>query len=95
MIAGFTIWLVIGGVAGWLAGLIMKGRGFGLVGNIVVGVVGAALASWLLPKIGFVLIGGMAAEIVNAVIGAVIVLAIVGVFRKAPKDSVFMGFRPR
>src|SRR5262245_29582372 len=78
-----TVWLVIGAVAGWLAGLIMKGYGFGLMGNIVVGIVGALIAGWLLPKLGFVLIGGIGAAIINAVIGAVILLAVIGFFKKA------------
>ena len=82
-ITALIIWLIIGAVAGWLAGLIMKGYGFGLVGNIVVGIIGALIAGWLLPRIGFVLIGGIAAEIINAVIGAVILLAVIGFFKKA------------
>jgi uncharacterized membrane protein YeaQ/YmgE (transglycosylase-associated protein family) len=52
-IQALIIWLVIGAVAGWLAGQIMKGYGFGLIGNIVVGIVGAFIAGWLLPRIGF------------------------------------------
>ena len=71
-IEDLIIWLVIGGVAGWLAGLLVKGYGLGLVGNIVVGIVGAVIAGWLLPYIGFVLVGGILASILNAVIGAVI-----------------------
>jgi len=51
---GLVIRLVIGAIAGWLAGLIMKGYGFGVLGNIVVGIVGAVIAGWLLPRIGFV-----------------------------------------
>ena len=77
------IWLAIGATAGWLAGLIVRGYGFGLIGNIVVGVVGAFIAGWLLPQIGFILVGGIVAEIVNAVIGAVILLLVIGFFRKA------------
>ena len=45
--------LVIGAVAGWLAGQIVRGMGFGLIGNIVVGIVGAVIAGWLLPRLGF------------------------------------------
>lgn len=82
-IEALIIWLVIGAVAGWLAGLIVKGYGFGLVGNIVVGIIGAVLAGWLLPLAGFVLIGGIVAEIINAIIGAVILLLIIGLFKKA------------
>jgi uncharacterized membrane protein YeaQ/YmgE (transglycosylase-associated protein family) len=83
MIESLIIWLVIGGVAGWLAGLIVKGYGFGLVGNIVVGIVGAVIAGWLLPMIGLVIAGGMIAAIIDAVIGAVILLLVIGFFKKA------------
>ncbi len=62
-IEDFVIWLVIGGVAGWLAGLIVKGYGLGLIGNIAVGIAGAIIAGWLLPHIGFVLLGGILAKI--------------------------------
>src|SRR5262249_39495635 len=82
-IEALIVWLVIGAVAGWLAGQIMKGYGFGLVGNIVVGIVGAVIAGWLLPRIGFVLVGGIVAAVINAVIGAVILLAVIGLFKKA------------
>ena len=81
-IEALIIWLVIGAVAGWLAGLIVKGYGFGLVGNIVVGIIGAVLAGWLLPLVGFVLVGGVIAAIINAVIGAVILLVVIGLFSK-------------
>lgn len=76
------IWLVIGAIAGWLAGQLVRGYGLGLVGNIVVGIVGAVIAGWLLPRIGFVLVGGILAAIINAVIGAVILLLIVGLFKR-------------
>jgi len=46
---GFIVWLIVGGVAGWLAGLIVRGYGFGIIGNIIVGIVGAFIAGWLLP----------------------------------------------
>lgn len=82
MLIDVIIWLVIGGVAGWLAGLLVKGYGFGVLGNIVVGIIGAVLAGWLLPPAGFVLVGGIVAAIINAVIGAVILLVVVGFFKK-------------
>ena len=81
-IEGLIIWLVIGAVAGWLAGQIIKGYGFGLVGNIVVGIIGALIAGWLLPRIGFALGGSIIADIINAVIGAVILLFVIGLFKK-------------
>jgi uncharacterized membrane protein YeaQ/YmgE (transglycosylase-associated protein family) len=78
MLTSLIAWLLIGAIAGWIASLIVKGRGLGLFGNIVVGIVGAVIAGWLLPLIGFVFIGGVLAAIVNAVIGAVLLLVIIG-----------------
>ena len=74
--------LVIGAVAGWLAGQIVRGMGFGLIGNIVVGIVGAFIAGWLLPRIGIVIGGGILGSIINATIGAVVLLVIVGLIRR-------------
>jgi uncharacterized membrane protein YeaQ/YmgE (transglycosylase-associated protein family) len=75
--------LLVGAVAGWLAGLIVRGMGFGLLGNIVVGIVGAFIAAWLLPRIGIVIGGGIVASIINATIGAVVLLVILGLIRRA------------
>ena len=85
MIEYLVVWLVvllISAIAGWLAGKITKGYGFGLLGNIVVGIIGAMLAGWLLPLIGLHIGGGMIAAIINAVIGAVVLLLVIGFFRK-------------
>jgi uncharacterized membrane protein YeaQ/YmgE (transglycosylase-associated protein family) len=57
--------------------------GFGLIGNIVVGIVGAFIAAWLLPRIGIVIGGGMVASIINATIGAVVLLVIIGLIKRA------------
>jgi uncharacterized membrane protein YeaQ/YmgE (transglycosylase-associated protein family) len=81
-IESLIIWLVVGGIAGWLAGLIVKGFGLGLVGNVVVGIVGAVLAGWLLPRLGIVIAGGIVASIINAMIGAVILLVLIGIIRR-------------
>jgi uncharacterized membrane protein YeaQ/YmgE (transglycosylase-associated protein family) len=62
---------------GWLAGLIVKGCGFGLIGNIVIGIIGAIIAGWLLPRIGLTIGGGIIAEIIDAFIGAAILLPII------------------
>ena len=77
------ILLVVGAIAGWLAGIIVKGYGFGLIGNIVVGIIGAVIAGWLLPRIGISIGGGYIAWIINAVIGAVILLVIIGLIRRS------------
>ena len=76
------IWLIVGAIAGWLAGQIVKGHGFGLVGNIVVGIVGAVIAGWLLPMLGLGL-PGILGSIIYAVIGAVILLFLIGLFKRA------------
>jgi uncharacterized membrane protein YeaQ/YmgE (transglycosylase-associated protein family) len=76
-IEALIVWLLIGAVAGWLAGQIMKGGGFGLVGDIVLGIVGAVVGGWLLPRLGVVILGGMLGEILNAVIGACLVLFVI------------------
>ena len=68
--------IIVGIAAGWLAGQIVKGGGFGLVGDLVVGLVGALIGNWLLPRIGLSLGGGLLGEIITAVIGAVILLLI-------------------
>jgi uncharacterized membrane protein YeaQ/YmgE (transglycosylase-associated protein family) len=82
MLTSLITWLLIGAIAGWLASLIVKGRGLGLLGNILVGIVGAVIAGWLLPLIGFVFIGGILAAITNAVIGAVLLLLIIGLVQQ-------------
>lgn len=77
------VFLIVGAVAGWLAGVIVKGHGFGLVGNIIVGIIGAFLAGWLLPTLGIAIGGGIVAAIINALIGAVILLVIIGFIKRA------------
>lgn len=74
---GIIIWLIIGAIAGWLAGQIMKGGGFGLVGDIVLGIVGAVVAGWLLPRLGLYIGGGLLGDIINATIGAMLVIFVV------------------
>ncbi len=76
------IWLAIGAVAGWLAGQIMKGGGFGLVGDIVVGIVGAVIAGYLLPRLGIAIGGGIIASIINAVIGACLLLFVIRLVKR-------------
>lgn len=76
------ILIVVGAIAGWLAGLIVRGFGFGLIGNIVVGIVGAFIAGWLMPRLGIRLGAGMVGAIINATIGAVVLLVIVGLIRR-------------
>ena len=74
--------LLIGAIAGWLAGLIVKGYGFGLLGNIIIGIIGAFVGTWLLGRLGVSLGAGIAGAIINAVIGAVVILFLIGLFRR-------------
>jgi uncharacterized membrane protein YeaQ/YmgE (transglycosylase-associated protein family) len=80
-----VIWIIVGVVAGFLAGVIVKGYGLGLVGNLVVGIVGAFLAGWLLPTLGvsFSIINPLVTSIAYATIGAVVLLLVIGLVRRA------------
>jgi uncharacterized membrane protein YeaQ/YmgE (transglycosylase-associated protein family) len=82
-IESLVVWLIVGAIAGWLAGQIIKGYGFGLVGNIVVGIVGAFIAGWLFPRLGIGPATGIIWAIIYAAIGAVILLFIIGLVKKA------------
>jgi uncharacterized membrane protein YeaQ/YmgE (transglycosylase-associated protein family) len=84
-LTGLIIFLLIGAIAGWLAGLIVRGFGFGLLGNIVVGIIGALLAGWLLPAlgVGFSLGSPIVTSIVYALIGAIVLLVIIGLIKRA------------
>jgi uncharacterized membrane protein YeaQ/YmgE (transglycosylase-associated protein family) len=79
---GIIIWLIVGGIAGWLAGMVVKGGGFGLIGDIIVGIIGALIAGWLLPRIGLFIGGGIIGDIINAFIGAVILLIIIRLIKR-------------
>ena len=74
--------LLVGLVAGWLAGKIVQGTGFGLIGDIAIGIVGAFIASWLLPRLGIGLGVGLVRAIINSTIGAILLLVIVRLVRR-------------
>jgi uncharacterized membrane protein YeaQ/YmgE (transglycosylase-associated protein family) len=78
---GILVILFVGLVAGWLAGKIVRGAGFGIVGDIVIGILGALIASLLFPKLGIHLGRGLVSEIIYSALGAVILLLIVGLVR--------------
>ena len=69
--------ILVGLIAGWLAGKIVRGAGFGIIGDIAIGIVGAFIAAWLLPKLHIALGTGLIREIINATLGAVVLLLIV------------------
>lgn len=73
--------VLVGLVAGWLAGHIVRGAGFGLIGDIAVGIIGAFIGDWLLPKLGIHLGAGVLRAILNATIGAVLLLGAIRLIR--------------
>ncbi len=75
------IYLLIGAVAGWLAGVIVKGYGFGLLGNIVVGIIGSFIGGWLLAQFG-VFESGLLGVILGATLGAVVLLLLLRLIRR-------------
>jgi uncharacterized membrane protein YeaQ/YmgE (transglycosylase-associated protein family) len=78
---GLLVILFVGLVAGWLAGKIVRGTGFGIIGDILVGVAGALIASFLFPKLGIHLGSGLVSEIIYSAIGAVLLLVVVRLVR--------------
>lgn len=80
-LTSLIITLALGALAGWLAGQIMKGRGFGVIGNIVVGILGAFLGSILFGALG-ITFGGVVGSIINATLGAVVLLFLIGLIKK-------------
>ena len=77
----FVWFILLGAVAGWLAGQITKGGGFGLVGNIIVGIVGAVIGGWLAHALG-IFSSGIIGELIVATGGAIVLLFIVGLIKK-------------
>jgi uncharacterized membrane protein YeaQ/YmgE (transglycosylase-associated protein family) len=78
-----VVWILIGALAGYLAGLIVRGFGFGVIGNIVIGILGAILGGWLFGAAGLVILPGILNAILTATIGAVVLLLIVRLIKRA------------
>jgi uncharacterized membrane protein YeaQ/YmgE (transglycosylase-associated protein family) len=75
--------LIVGLIAGWLAGLVMKGGGYGVVGDMIVGVIGALLGGWLFGQLGISAGGGLLGAIIVAFIGALILIFLLRVIKRA------------
>jgi uncharacterized membrane protein YeaQ/YmgE (transglycosylase-associated protein family) len=82
VLLAFIIWIIVGAVIGWLAGLVVQGGGFGFVLDALIGILGSVVAGWLFPRLGFTLGGGLIGSILAAVIGAVIVAIAVRLLRR-------------
>jgi uncharacterized membrane protein YeaQ/YmgE (transglycosylase-associated protein family) len=77
------LWLIVGAIAGWIAGELMRGRGFGLIGNIIIGIVGAVIGGLLFGALGIGPGMGIIGSLITAIIGAVLLLFIVGLFQRS------------
>jgi uncharacterized membrane protein YeaQ/YmgE (transglycosylase-associated protein family) len=75
--------LIVGVVAGWLAGLVVQGTGFGLIGDLLIGVAGALIGDWVLPQLGINLGSGIVAAVIDAAIGAILLLLIIRFVRRS------------
>ncbi len=82
MLFSILVWLIVGGVAGWLAGVLVAGRGFGLTGDIVIGIIGSVVAGVLFGHSVALFAHGLLGSIIAATIGAVIVLVVAKLVRR-------------
>jgi uncharacterized membrane protein YeaQ/YmgE (transglycosylase-associated protein family) len=80
---GFLAWIIVGLIAGWLAGQVMKGGGYGTVADIILGLLGGVLGGWVFGLLGFASSGGMIGSIIVAFVGAVILVSITRALKKA------------
>jgi len=80
---GLIVWIVVGLIAGWAAGKIMKGSGYGVLGDIVLGILGGIFGGWILGVLGLYSGGGLIPSILTAIIGAVLLVALVRMIKKA------------
>jgi uncharacterized membrane protein YeaQ/YmgE (transglycosylase-associated protein family) len=80
---GLLYWVVVGLIAGWLAGVVMKGGGYGIVVDIVLGMLGAIVGGWIFTMLGIGAGGGLVGGIVVAFIGAVVLVAITRALKRA------------
>lgn len=79
---GLVIILLVGLVAGWLAGQLVQGTGFGIIGDIIIGILGAFIGAWLLPQLGIRIGAGIVNAIASATIGAIVLLLIIRIVRR-------------
>lgn len=80
---GIIFWLIIGALAGWLAGMLVKGGGFGLIGDIVVGIIGAIVGGWLAGVLGLHIGSGFISSLITATAGAALLIFVLRMFRRS------------
>jgi uncharacterized membrane protein YeaQ/YmgE (transglycosylase-associated protein family) len=79
----FIVWLIVGAAAGWIAGIVVKGAGFGPLGNIGLGILGSVISGIIFPLLGIAFIPGLIGDVVYAAIGAIILLVILSRFKRS------------
>ena len=82
-LTGLIWFLLVGLIAGWLAGRVMRGGGYGVIGDMIVGVIGALIGGWLFGVLGIGLGLGLIGSIITAFVGAVILIALLRLIRRA------------
>jgi uncharacterized membrane protein YeaQ/YmgE (transglycosylase-associated protein family) len=82
LLVAFLIWIVVGAIIGWLAGLLIQGGGFGFFADALIGILGSVVAGWLFPRIGVPLGSGLIGSILASVVGAVIVIVVIRLIRR-------------
>ncbi|MGB3346082.1 MAG: GlsB/YeaQ/YmgE family stress response membrane protein [Candidatus Humimicrobiia bacterium] len=81
-LTSLIIFILVGLIAGWLAGMIMKGKGFGLISNIIIGLIGGLLGGWIFKSLNWSIGTGVVSSIITSLIGAIILLVILSFFKK-------------
>ncbi len=79
---GWIGWIIIGAIAGWLAGKLMRGGGFGFIVNFLVGIIGAVIGGWVFGLLGISTDGGMLGSLVTALVGAILLLWFISLFKQ-------------
>ncbi len=75
---GLVLWVIVGGLAGWLTGMLLRGRGYGCIGNAVVGIIGAVIGGWLFRIANIEALPGLIGSVFTAIIGAVVLITVLG-----------------
>lgn len=76
------VWLAVGAVSGWIAGKVMTGHGFGVIGDMIVGIVGSLIAGYLLPKFGIILPVGITGYVISSAFGGIVFLLALSILRQ-------------
>lgn len=82
VLMAFLVWIIVGAIIGWLAGLVIQGGGFGFIVDALIGILGSVLAAWLFPHFGISLGAGLVGSILESIVGAMIVVVAVRLLRR-------------